>query len=358
MQSRIRHLTRRPLVAVAVIAVAALGLSACSPSGSAPSGGSGPTGAVELRLGYFPNLTHAVAIAGVEKGFFADAVGSSATLKTTTFNAGPAATEAIFAGAIDAAFIGPNPTINAYAKSKGAAIRVISGATGGGASLVVKEGINSPADLKGKKIATPQLGNTQDIALRYWLQQQGLTADTKGGGDVSILPQDNGQTLTAFAAGQIDGAWVPEPYATRLVEESKGKVLVDEASLWPGGKFVTTNLVVRTEYLQAHPDVIKKLLEGLVKSTDYLTADATAAQATVNEGIKKITGKPLKPAILAEAWKNLTFTEDPYPAALRESAKHAIAVGLLTDVDLSGLYVLGPLNEVLKAAGKPEIKES
>ncbi len=357
MSPRARRFARRPLAAAAALALAALGLSGCS-STSASTGTNGGASPVELRLGYFPNLTHAAAIAGVEKGLFADALGSSATLKTTTFNAGPAATEAVFAGAIDATFIGPNPTINAYAKSKGAAIRVISGATGGGAALVVREGINSPADLKGKKIATPQLGNTQDVALRYWLTQQGLSADTQGGGDVSILPQDNGQSLTAFAAGQIDGAWVPEPYATRLVAESKGKVLVDEATLWPEGKFVTTNLVVRTEYLTAHPDVIKKLLEGLVKSTDYLNADAAVAQTTVNDGLKKLTGKSLKPEIIAAAWKNLTFTEDPYPAALRESAKHAIAVELLKEVDLTGLYDLGPLNEVLKAAGKPEIKES
>jgi NitT/TauT family transport system substrate-binding protein len=348
-----RRVGRAALVAAGALALVAAGLSGCSASSASASGGGTPA----LRLGYFPNLTHAAAIAGVQKGFFKDALGSSATLTTATFNAGPAATEALFANAIDASFIGPNPTINAYAKSKGAAIRVIAGATSGGAALVVKPGINTVADLRGKQIATPQLGNTQDVALRYYLKQNGLHTDTQGGGDVNIVPEDNGTTLTAFAAGKIDGAWVPEPYATRLVQESGGKVLVNEATLWPQGKFVTTDLVVRTDYLNAHPDVIKKLLEGLVKATDYVNTDP-AAPATVNDGLKTLSGKALKPAVLAAAWKNLTFTVDPLAAPLKESAKHAEDVGLLDPIDLSGLYDLGPLNAVLAAAGKAPVSAS
>src|SRR5438309_333390 len=149
-------------------------------------------------------------IARGPKGIFAKDRASNVTLKTSTFNAGPAAVEALFAGAIDATYIGPSPAINAWQKSNGSAIRIIAGATSGGASLVVKPTITSPADLKGKKIASPQLGNTQDVALRAWLKKQGFTTNPEGGGDVAILPQDNAQTLTTFKAGDIDGAWVPE----------------------------------------------------------------------------------------------------------------------------------------------------
>ena len=201
---------------------------------------------VTLRLGYFNNITHAPAIVGLEKGIFADKLGAGVTLSPSVFNAGPAAVEAVFSGAIDATFVGPNPAINAYAKSNGQAVRIVSGATSGGAFLIVNPSITKAADLKGKKIASPQLGNTQDVALRSWLKDQGLKTDTQGGGDVNIVPQDNAQALEAFKAGTIAGAWEPEPWATRMVQEGKGKVLVDEKTLWPGGRFVTTQLMVRT----------------------------------------------------------------------------------------------------------------
>jgi NitT/TauT family transport system substrate-binding protein len=214
-------------------------------SGPSASAGDAVKGGT-LRLGYFPNVTHAPAILGVENGTFAKALGKDVGLETKTFNAGPAAVEALLAGALDASYIGPNPAINAFAKSKGEAIRIIAGATSGGAALVVKPSITKAADLKGKKVASPQLGNTQDVALRAWLGEQGLKTNPQGGGDVSILPQENSQTLDTFKAGDIDGAWVPEPWVSRLVQEGSGKVLVDEKELWPGGRFVTTHLIVRT----------------------------------------------------------------------------------------------------------------
>src|SRR4029079_2719318 len=214
-----------------------------------------------LRLGYFPKVTHATAIVGIANGTFAQALGSNVTLEPHTFNAGPEATEALFSNAIDASFIGPNPAINAFIKSSGQAIRIVSGATSGGAFLVVKDGIHSVADLKGKKIGTPQLGNTQDVALRSWLKDQGLTSDAQGGGDVSITPQSHSVTLQAFQSGQLDGAWVPEPWATQMVNAG-GHFLVDERTLWPEGKYVTTQLIVSTTFLQAHPDAIKNLIKG------------------------------------------------------------------------------------------------
>lgn len=336
-----------PVVVVALTAVAGCGGSA---SGSGEE--------TKVRIGYFPNLTHAPAIVGVRKGFFKKELGSSVKLSTQTFNAGPAEVEALFSGAIDIAYIGPNPTINAWQKSKGQAVRVVAGAASGGAALVVKPGIRTPADLRGKKIATPQLGNTQDVALRYWLKRKGFRATQEGGGDVRILPQDNSQTLQTFATGDIDGAWVPEPYASRLVLERKGHVLVDEKSLWPKGRFVTTQVVVRTQFLQEHPDVVKRFLRGHVAAVDYLNQNPAAAQQEVNAGLAKLSGKPLSNAVIARAWKNLTFTVDPISSSLRTSAQHAEDVGLLKKVDLTGLYDVGPLDQALKAKGEPAVSAS
>src|SRR3954467_127047 len=239
------------LVAVAVVAGAGVSSSKKSATGSSQH--------VDLRLGYFPNITHAPALVGLQQGIFGQALGTDVTLQPKSFNAGPAALEALFSDALDATFIGPSPSITAFTRSHGDAVRIISGTASGGAALVVKPSINSPADLKGKKLASPQLGNTQDVSLRTYLGTQGLKTDPQGGGDVSILPQDNAQTLDTFRSGAIDGAWVPEPWVTRLVQEGGGKVLVDEKTLWPDGKFVTTNLLVSTKFLKAHPDVVKNL---------------------------------------------------------------------------------------------------
>jgi NitT/TauT family transport system substrate-binding protein len=309
-----------------------------------------------LRLGYFPNLTHAPALAGVKKGFFATALGSSVTVETHTFNAGGDAVTAILSSSIDASFVGPNPTTNAFVQSHGEAVRVVAGSTSGGALLVVKPAITAIAALKGKKIADPQLGGTQDVALRWFLKSNGLATDTAGGGAVSVLPQDNSLTLTAFKQGQIDGAWVPEPWASRLVIEGGGKVLVDERDLWPQGKFVTTNLVVRTDFLQAHPKRIAALLDGLYQSVAYLNANPAAAQSLTNDAVGEITGKKLATGVVSAAWPHLTFTLDPLPETLKTSADHAHGVGLLANVDLKGIYDLSLLNQVLAAHNEPPVR--
>jgi len=340
-------------IATAGLLFAACGANASQPSAQPSGQASGP---VTLRLGYFPNVTHATAIVAVANGTFSQALGSAATLEPHTFNAGPEATEALFANAIDASFIGPNPAINAFIKSNGQAIRIVSGATSGGAFLVVKDGINSAADLKGKKIGTPQLGNTQDVALRSWLKDQGLTSDAQGGGDVSITPQSNSVTLQAFQSGQLDGAWVPEPWATQMVNAG-GHVLVDERTLWPEGKYVTTQLIVSTTFLQAHPDAIKNLIKGEMAATDYLNSNATAAQGTVANEITRITGSSISPDVLATAWGNLTFTMDPIASSLQKSADAAKELGFLDTSDLKGIYDLTLLNDVLSEAGKPTITQ-
>jgi NitT/TauT family transport system substrate-binding protein len=354
---KMQHRMRTGLVAGLLAAVTLAGCSSGSSKSSNEAGAVKGAEKVTLRLGYFTNVTHASALVGLEKGIFADKLGPNVTLTPSVFAAGPAAVEAIFSGAIDATYVGPNPAINAFAKSNGEAIRIISGATSGGAFLVVNPSITKPADLKGKKVATPQLGNTQDVALRSWLKANKLSSDTQGGGDVSVVPQDNAQALEAFKAGTIAGAWVPEPWATRMVQEGKGKVLVDERTLWPGGQFVTTQLMVRTAFLKEHPDVVQHLLEGQVAATDFINANPAEAKTLANQGIQKVSGKALPQAVLDAAWPNMTFTNDPIASSLRQGADNAKAVGLLdAGTKLDGIYDLTLLNKVLKAAGKPEVK--
>jgi NitT/TauT family transport system substrate-binding protein len=333
--------------AIAAVALGASTLTGCGAGDS--SGGSAST----LRLGYFPNVTHAPALVGVQNGIFADKLGPDIKLETKTFNAGPSAIEALFSGAIDATYVGPNPAINGWAKSKGTALKIIAGTTSGGAMLVVRDGIDSADDLRGKKIATPQLGNTQDVALRYWLRKHGLTTDQQGGGDVSVLPTPNAETVAAFASGAIDGAWVPEPYASQLVLEHKGKVLVDEKDEWPDGRFVTTHLIVRAQFLKDHPDLVKRLLQGHIAAVAFTNEHRAEAQTAANEHLAALSGKPLPENIIAAAFKNLTFTVDPVAASLQGSAAHAEEVGLLDPIDLKGIYDLGLLNELLSASGKP-----
>lgn len=322
-----------------------------------PASGGDGSSPVELRLGYFPNVTHATAIVGIANGIFQDKLGSDVTLTTQTFNAGGDVVEAIFNGGLDASYVGPNPAINAWAQSEGTAIKIVSGATSGGAFLVVSPDITSADQLAGKTLASPQLGNTQDVALRAWLKEQGFETDLEGGGDVSVTPLANADILTAFTTGDLDGAWVPEPWATRMIEEGGGHVLVDERDLWPDGKFVTTHLIVATEFLNAHPDVVKGLLEGQVAANQFVNENGDEAQQVVASAIGELTGSELDPAILAASWENLTFTDDPIASSLAVSAQHAEDVGLLDPVDLDGIYDLTLLNEVLSGQGMEEIPQ-
>lgn len=305
-----------------------------------------------LRLGHFPNITHAAALVGAQTDRFKNALGE-VPLEILTFNAGPAAVESLLSGALDITYIGPNPTLNAYVKSKGQAVRVIAGATSGGAALVVSQKINTAEQLRGTTVASPQLGGTQDVALRAWLAKNGLKTDAYGGGDVSIVPQENAQTLEAFRDGKLAGAWVPEPWATRLVQEGGGKLLVDERSLWPGGRFVTTHLVARTEILERRFDEVKAIVRAHVEATRFVTANPAEAQALSIDRIELITGKRLAAPLIADAWKNLEFTTDPLADSLRECAKSAVDVGLLDleGVSLDELWDLQILTQAEREVG-------
>ena len=339
----------------ALMLVVVGGLLAAGCGGSSNAAPASTTAPVTVKVGFFPNITHGVALVGVANGTFAKDLAPDRLDATQTFNAGPAETQALLSKAIDVAFIGPSPSITAFTQSSGA-VTIISGAASGGAALVTKASITSPGQLKGRTIATPQLGNTQDVALRAYLKTQGLTADLEGGGDVSIKPQANSQTVTTFRAGTIDGAWVPEPYVSLLVAAG-GHVLVDEKTLWPAGRFVTTDVLVRTDFLRAHPATVKRFLTGLVDTIQFIHSNPVPAQAAAGQELTTL-GSALPPAVLAAAWANLTFTADPVASSLQKEAADASAVGLLSAPKLAGIFDLTLLNQVLTSKNLPKVASS
>ena len=314
---------------------------------------------VTVRVGAFPNITHAQAMVGKANGSFDKALGSAAKIEWKTFNAGPAAIEALFAGAIDMTYIGPNPTISGYVRSNGEALRVVAGAASGGAALVVRNdsGINQASDFHGKKVASPQLGNTQDVALRSWLRTNGLKSTDKGG-DVQVIPLANPDQLTLFVKKELDAAWAPEPWATRLIREGNGRLFLDERTLWPNGQFVCANLIVSTKFLKEHPDVVKNWLRAHVELTDWINGHLPEAKKVLNGRIQKETGKALPDAVLDEAFSRLQVTYDPLRSSLLTSAKSAFDAGFLgrTAPELSNLYDLSLLNQVLAEKKKKAVQ--
>ena len=337
-------------------------LAAGCASSSANTGSSGSAGAsqpaakVTLRLGFLENITHASALVGVKEGFFTKNLGPNVTLKLYPFSTGTEEATALLAGQLDAAYVGPNPAIKAWQQSSGSLIKVISGAASGGAELVVKTGITTAAQLKGQKLATPSLGNTQDVALRYWLKGKGLTTTSTGGGDVPITPiTPNSDAVLAFESGQIAGGWEPAPYDAEMIADG-GHALVNEASLWPGGQFVTTELVATQSFIAKNPTVISDLLKGQIEANSYIASNKSAAETAANAELESLSGKSLKSAILAAAFAQVTFTNDPIASSLITDADHAVAVGLLSPVkNLSAIYDLGPLNKLLAADGQSQV---
>jgi NitT/TauT family transport system substrate-binding protein len=329
--------------------------AAPAPSTSGSSAAAAALSASTVRIGYYANLTHATPLIGIENGQFQKELGSTA-IKTQIFNAGPAEIEALNAGAIDIAWIGPSAAITGYTQSHGASLKIIAGATTGGAELVVNpKKIKSLADLKGAKIATPQLGNTQDVALLYYLKSHGYKENAESGaGDVSVLRIDNATAPTAYASGQIDGAWVPEPTASKLVAEG-AKVLIDERTLWPQGQFATTNVIVSQSFLKAHPDVVKAVLKASVDTNAWIVANPAQAKTDANAALKQLSGKALSAKVLKSAWSYLAVTNDPLASTLQTEAQHAVTAGLLKQPDLTGIYDLTLLNQVLTADGQPTV---
>jgi NitT/TauT family transport system substrate-binding protein len=306
---------------------------------------------VTVRLGYLANITHAPALIAVKNGYFTQQLGSAGSLQTTVFTSGTQETTALLSGQLDAAYVGPNPAINAWQKSGGSAVKIVAGAATGGASVVVKPGITSAAQLKGKSVATPSLGNTQDVAVRYWLKQQGLATSITGGGDVSVKPTTpNSAAVLEFQSGQIAAASEPAPYDVEMVKDG-GTVLYSE----PG---VTTVLVVTQSFLSAHPAIVADLVKAQVQATSFIKSSPARAQADADAELAAYTGKPLKAGVLAASFKEITFTDDPDAASLTRDATQAVSVGLLKPVSLAGIFDLGPLNQVLAAAGEPQVAGS
>ncbi|MDH6547927.1 aliphatic sulfonate ABC transporter substrate-binding protein [Streptomyces sp. SAI-041] len=308
-----------------------------------------------VKIGYFGNLTHGTALVGVDKGFFQKELGATKA-SYATFNAGPSEIEALNSKSIDIGWIGPSPAINGYVKSGGKSLKIIGGSASGGVKLVVNpDKIKSLKDVKGKKIATPQLGNTQDVAFLNWIAEQGWKVDAQSGkGDVTVVRTDNKITPDAYKSGSIDGAWVPEPTASKLVAEG-AKVLLDESSLWPDKKFVITNIIVRQDFLKEHPKAVEAVLRASVEANKWINANPDEAKAAANKQLEADSGKALKPAVLDPAWKSIQFTDDPLAATLDTEAEHAVKAGLLEKPDLNGIYDLTILNKVLKAEGESTV---
>jgi NitT/TauT family transport system substrate-binding protein len=303
-----------------------------------------------IRAGHFPNLTHGQALLGRANGAFEKALRPQATVQWKAFNAGPSVIEALFAGELDIAYVGPSPAITAYVRSNGEALRVIAGATSGGAALIVRSdsGIQKPEDFHGKKVASPQFGNTQDIALRDWLAKHGLKPRERGG-DVQITPIANPDQLTLFVRKQLDAAWAPEPWAARLIHEAGGKLLVDERNEWPNKQFASALVIVSKKFLDQHPDLVKRWLTTHVDLTNWINANKTEAKRQINAEIAKETGKPLADAVADDAFSRLDVTVDPVRSSVQTSANHAAELGLLRgkQPDISGLFDLTLLNQVL-----------
>ncbi|MFF9019069.1 aliphatic sulfonate ABC transporter substrate-binding protein [Streptomyces eurythermus] len=354
-------LLRRGIAAIAALPL--LTLAACGYGSEAKDDGTAKIaagaektdGLDSVKIGYFGNLTHATALVGVQKGFFQKELGAT-TVKPAIFNAGPSEIEALNAGSIDIGWIGPSPAINGYTKSNGKSLKIIGGSASGGVKLVVNPAkIKSLKDVEGKKIATPQLGNTQDVAFLNWAAEQGWKVDAQSGkGDVTVVRTDNKITPDAYKSGSVDGAWVPEPTASKLVAEG-AKVLLDESTLWPDKKFVITNIIVRQDFLKDHPKAVEAVLKASVETNKWINAHPDEAKAAANQRLETDSGKALPAKILDPAWKSIQFTDDPLAATLDTEAEHAVKAGLLEKPDLKGIYDLTILNKVLKAEGRPAV---
>src|SRR5487761_343613 len=319
-----RVLTGAPaLVGTAVVGGALLvaGCTSSSSSSAAAAGTSTATAAaasapVTVRLGYLANITHAPALIAVKNGYFTKELGSAGTVATSVFTSGTQETTAILAGQLDVAYVGPNPAINAWQKSSGSAIKVISGVAAGGASVVVKAGTSSASALKGKTLATPSLGNTQDVALRYWLKQNGLATSSTGGGDVFVKPTTpNSAAVLEFQSGQIAGGSEPAPYDVQMIKDGSS-ILHKESG-------ITTLLVVTQTFLAAHPAIVADLLKAQIQANDYIKNNSAAAETAANAELGAYTGKPLKASIVSASFKEITFTNDPDASSLTADATQA-----------------------------------
>jgi NitT/TauT family transport system substrate-binding protein len=317
-----------------------------------------------LRVGHFPNITHAQGVIGhglsrQGKGWFEERLGPDVEVQWYVYNAGPSAMEAIFAKSIDITYVGPNPAVNAHLRARGEEVRIVAGACSGGAALMVRpERIKTDADFQGKKVATPQLGNTQDVAARAWLQSKNFRV-TMTGGDVLVIPTANPDQLALFQKGDLDAVWTVEPWVTRLEQEAKAKVYLDERSLWKAtnGKYITTHLTSSVRFLKEQPELLRKWIAAHVELTEWINKNPEEAKKVLNDEIKAETSKALPQQTLDSAWKRLELTYDPIRGSLLKSADDAHRIGFIRQKpELSLIYELKLLNEVLAKKNLPEVR--
>ncbi|UCN12060.1 ABC transporter substrate-binding protein [Mycobacterium intracellulare] len=319
------------IAASATVAV----LSGCSSQGASPT-----SSAVSLRLGYLPRITHASALVALHDGYFTKQLGPQVNFTANPFSRGTEEVTALLSGQLDAAYVGPNPAFNAWQKSGGKAIKIISGAASGGTSMVVKPDIKTAADLKGKTVADPALGGTQDVSLRDWLARNGLKTNIQGGGDVSVKPTSPESAIVQqFLTNQIAGAIDSAPFDVQMIKAGGVR-------LWSDPNTITV-LVVRQEFLAAHPDAVAGLLRAQAEATERIATDRSGAAQSANAALAKDLGKGLEPDVLAASFEETTYTNDPGMASLRDQVTKTVAIGLLKPLDISGLYEPGPLNKVL-----------
>lgn len=300
-----------------------------------------------LRVGYLPNITHAQPLIGLSDGSFASELGSI-EIQPHTFNAGPSVIEALFAEQIDIAYVGPSPSVNGFVQSEGQAIRIVGGSMLNGAAFVVQpelaEAYRASGDqaLIGKTFSSPQQGNTQDVSLRMYLKERNLLDE------VTVSPMANADQLTMFRQRQIAGSWSVEPWVSRLVQEAGGEILVDERTLWPDNTFATTVVIVRTEFLEAHPEIVEQWLRGHVKVTEWIQNNPTEAQVIANEKIKELTGSALTEDVLKSAWSRLEPSVNPNKQSIETFHKHADTLNYIqsTGLDFNTLYDFSILSRI------------
>ena len=301
----------------------------------------------KIRVAFFPSIGHIIPIVGLEEKIFEKGIGEEKQIETKLFDSGPQVIESIFSGSIDVAYVGPGPIINGFLKSDGKDIKILSGAASGGASFIIQpnSGLESLENFDGKRIASPQISNSQDVSLRHYLESHGFKSVEKGG-TVFVLNISNPDIYTLFAKGDIDGAWVPEPWATILVQELDGIRLFNEEKLWPNEEFASVLLIVRTEYLENNPETIQKWVESHEKTVTWINANPDKSKSLFSSFLIDYMGKSLPTKIIDESFSNITITSDPIKNSVIIFAERADSLGYLgrSGYNLDGIFYNAVLN--------------
>ena len=311
------------------------------------NGGQEQSNQDKIRVAFFPSISHAAPIVGIENGIFERSIGQEIKIETKLFDSGPQVIESIFANSIDVAYVGPGPVINGFLKSNGNDIKILAGAASGGASFIIQpdSGLDSIENFDGKRIASPQISNSQDVSLRHYLASNNLQPVEKGG-TVFVLNISNPDIYTLFAKDEIDGAWVPEPWATMLVEELDGVRLFNEENLWPNEEFTSVLLIARTDYLEKNPELVKNWLKSHEETIAWINANPDKSKSIFEGFLKKHMGKSLPTKIIDESFSNLTITSDPIKSSVLIFAERADSLGYLgrAGYNLDGIFYQSDLN--------------